>query len=120
VTETKTHQLPEATITQAKEAGNYVESKTIDLSSKPSWENTIFNDCTIVISKPENSITLDGVRFIDCNFEAVENEINRQLIAAFLENTRSTVSATVDNINVTITFSPDAPKPQRSQAETTR
>jgi outer membrane murein-binding lipoprotein Lpp len=91
---TRNAQAEAELIRRAKEAGSYFEG-VIDLSTKSSWKDAIFQNCKIIISNPDAPILLDGVRFINCDFQGGDNGSNRELLTAFLENVQPTLSATL-------------------------
>ncbi|HEY0006383.1 MAG TPA: hypothetical protein VGB17_16495 [Pyrinomonadaceae bacterium] len=95
-TEAITHPLSETEIAEARAAGKYVENADVDLSEKTNWEEVIFKNCKIRISKPENNLTLNRVQFIECRFQLeVESGPSQNLLKAILENNGSQISATI-------------------------
>jgi hypothetical protein len=83
-------------IAEAKQAGNYFEG-IIDLSSRPTWKGALFSNCTIVLSKPETPVLLDGVRFVNCDFQGdFKESAHRELLTAILQSSLPTVSATIE------------------------
>lgn len=86
------HDVTAPLIERAKRQGNYFEG-TVDLSSRTKWEGAVFQNCKIVISKPQVGVVLKNVRFLECNFdELTESPPIRDFLSTYLETTRSTVS----------------------------
>jgi archaellum component FlaC len=93
---TENQSLDPATIATAKRADNYYEG-TIDLSTRSSWKDAVFANCTIIMSKPENPIVLDGVRFMNCDFQGdFKESAHRELLTAILQSPQPTVSGTIE------------------------
>src|SRR5207248_4196454 len=93
VSEKKLHRVVDCTFTREKQAKNYFEDTTIDLSSKEDWKGSVFKNCNIIISTPEKLVKLHDVRFIDCKFDSMtETGQARDFLSTYLENTKSTVT----------------------------
>jgi hypothetical protein len=100
-TDAISHPLAQLDIDSARDAGKYFEAVEVDLSSSPDWEGAIFLACKIRISKPENNLSLKGVRFVQCDFGSMpENESSRKLLGAIVSSTNSEVSGTVAHFGV--------------------
>jgi hypothetical protein len=107
VSEPELHKVPDVVFARAKKSGKYFEG-TIDLSSRPKWDGAVFNNCTILISKPDVPVVLKNVRFLNCNFDEVsESPKIRDLLSTYLESTRSTV--TFPGYKVLIDYVPGKP-----------
>jgi hypothetical protein len=89
------HPVSESEIQRAKDANNFFEGN-VDLSSRTTWKDTIFRNCTFTITNPGNDLTLTRVRFIDSEFQFVsESSAGRNLFQSLLESDISRVTAII-------------------------
>lgn len=92
--------VSDSEIEQARAVGNFFEGE-IDLSQKTEWKNAIFRNAKIIISKPDNELVLDGVRFIDCDFQSIpQNASNQKLVQNLLVAPRPELSVTINSYRV--------------------
>jgi len=104
-TDAKLYPVHDSEVVEAKAANNYFEGK-IDLSSKTTWKDSLFRNCTITISNPDNLFSLENTRFVDCSFQVEADEgVKKKLVSSFLETTEPTL--TVPRFSV---GTPKAPK----------
>jgi hypothetical protein len=82
------------------DAKNEKRDGDVDLSERTVWQKTIFHNAKIKISKPEQDLTLNDVRFLDSEFQSDENETCRRLLESVLESTGPEVTATVTRFKV--------------------
>jgi hypothetical protein len=94
------HRVSDPELAKAKGTQNYFEGN-IDLSSRTTWERTIFKNGKIKISKPYQDLTLTRVRFIDDEFELVaEDQTSRNLLESVLKSDGPEVTAPVVRFKV--------------------
>ena len=100
-TDTVLFPVTNSEIAQANATGNFFEGKNVDLSSRKTWKDTIFRNCTFTISQPENDLTLTHVRFMDSEFQSVaENKTSLNLFRFFIESDGPAVTADVARFTV--------------------
>jgi hypothetical protein len=94
------HKITDAEIAKAKAAQNYLEGD-VDLSKSSRWDKTIFRNCKITISKPNQDLVLSQVRFVDDDFQlASDNDANHSLLESVLASNGPEVTATVVRFKV--------------------
>jgi hypothetical protein len=109
--------VAETDIDQARAAHNFFDGK-VDLSQRTEWKDAIFKDAEISISKPENELILDGVRFIDCDFQSLsENDSNQKLLQNLLVASKPTFSVAINSFRV-LTPRYSEPSPERKTDDT--
>lgn len=99
-TDAKLYPVPDSAVAEAKAAGNYFEG-VIDLSSKTTWKDSLFRNCTLTINNSNSLFSLENTRFIDCTFQLKPDKgVSRGLLASFLRSSEPTVNVpkfSVDN-----------------------
>jgi len=95
------HPLSEEDIAAAQARGGYIENVEVDLSQKENWEDVIFKNCKISISKPGNDLILTTVRFIECSFQLQSsNGSMQELLETVLKNPDPQISKTIARFRV--------------------
>jgi hypothetical protein len=76
------------------QAENYFNGGVQDLGGRSLWKDTVFVNCRINISSAEARLILDNVRFINCDFQLLEEtDAGRALVGAVLSSNGPAVSA---------------------------
>jgi hypothetical protein len=101
------HPLTEDEISQAKAANNYFEGLEIDLSSRELWDNSIFRGCQIKISEPGKNLVLKNARFLDVQFQLLEeNAPGVTLLRSLIESDSPRLTKSVAVFSVTVNSPP--------------
>jgi hypothetical protein len=98
-TDSLAYTLPEAELKRAKESGRFFDGGERDLSDQKVWKDTIFQDCTIKITKPSQGLILSNVRFVNVDFQGLpQNSASHSLLGTIVNKDGSNVSGTITPI----------------------
>jgi hypothetical protein len=86
---------------KAAKVKNYFEGEEVDLNSRIAWHGTIFKNCKIKISNPSADLGLENVRFVDCDFSAIEDDKRTtKIMGSVIQSSSDRISVAVPNFKV--------------------